>query len=106
MKDDPTAWFESLIEELAAEGREMVEVMGPQIMNRAPMSTPKPKEAQHQEWMDAMMDPNLLMQRYQMLSGLYGPQKGELLLREWDQEHRAMMDNRAMMEKSHASNTD
>ncbi len=94
-KDYPAAYFEDLADEIALEVEDFVDNIAPQVLDRPPFATNVPPEAQHQEWAaatNAMLagDPTLLQQKFDLLTQLYGPEKGELLLRQWDARHAHM----------------
>lgn len=87
---DPTAWFEDLINDIVDEAMEEIK-LGPEILNRPPLSTPVPKEEQHRRWVEATQaalagDMTLFQARFDDLSKVYGPEVAELELRLLDKK--------------------
>lgn len=109
MKDDPTAAYERIAEELLKEQRHFINVIGPSLQNRPAFSEPKPKEVQHQEFVearDAAMagDPTLLQARLKMFVGVSGFE-GKMQMLKWLTKHSEMvaeMPRHDVMEENHA----
>ena len=87
---DPTAGWEKMIEEVAEWTVTAVNELAPLIMNRPPGTKPKSKEEDHQDWLDAMMNPAMLQGMFGSLATTYGPENAALEMLRWDAEHMAM----------------
>ena len=92
---DATAEFEKMVEEIAEWAEEQVNQVGPTILNRPPGSKPLSKEEDHQDWMDAMMNPALLQEMFDSLASVYGVENAALEILAWDKEHMKMHEEMA-----------
>lgn len=95
MKLDPTGINEQIGFALMEEQRHFINTVGPTLQNRPAFSEPKPKEVEHQEFVEARDmaiagDPTLLQQRLQMFEGVMGFE-GRIQMLEWLTRHHAMI---------------
>ena len=92
---DATAMMEEDIEAGVKMAEKWTEEAMDKVMNREPGTTKMPKESEHSEWIAAINDPNALMQRFQGMAQIIGPEKAAFELLQWNERHRVMALNGA-----------